>query len=388
MASLPNTFQSLRQPLASRLKNALDVYGHITPPSEEDDSDCTRFIGRCLVELNEEQRRCNERLFDIEHRRESPYDGPTFSSQNDKIDGIWQEIGELKSKVDNIEDKVQNIEDAVAQVKEDIQEIDSKIDDSEACLIRGIEQLEKNVDGRFSDLETKVDSLETKVDSLETKVDSLETKVDSLETKVDSLETKVDSLETKFDKVMFEQEVWSLRQRNGLADRPWQPVQPVGMSYIDADGKPVLKVPTWPVRSAGYYWKMHNQENHKKLIEAHHFYKLNFRHWALGDDGSNDSYVTDDLDLPLRTLEQAVAAYPDRAVMALFNELGLVYSKFQEQFERQQLRPSVLQKRSPKDTSSKSERRVKRSSDGSTVDLIPVSASPTASADNEAMMDQ
>ena len=58
--------------------------------------------------------------------------------------------------------------------------------------------------------------------------------------------------------------------------------------------------------------------------------------------------------------------YPDRAVIALFNKLGLVYSRFQEQVKRQQLRPTVLQKRSPKDTSSKLEQQVKRPSDGST----------------------
>jgi hypothetical protein len=83
----------------------------------------------------------------------------------------------------------------------------------------------------------------------------------------------------------------------------------------------------------------------------------------------NDSHETD-LNLPLTTLEQAVSIYPDRAVMALFNELGLVYSKFQEQVERQQLRPTILQKRSPKDTSSQLERRVKRLSEGSTTEVI------------------
>jgi hypothetical protein len=71
--------------------------------------------------------------------------------------------------------------------------------------------------------------------------------------------------------------------------------------------------------------------------------------------------------------------YPDRAVMALFNELGLVYSRFQEQVERQQFRPTVLQKRSPQDTSSKLEQRAKRPSDGSTIDLIRAPTSPTAS---------
>jgi hypothetical protein len=153
------------------------------------------------------------------------------------------------------------------------------------------------------------------------------------------------------------------------------------MSYIDVHGKPFFKVPTWPVQSVGYYWKMHERENHWKLIEAHQFYQLDFRHWALSNDGASDSsHGTIDLDLPVRTLEQAVAVYPDRAVMALFNELGLVYSRFQEQVEREQLRPTVLQKRSPKDTSSKLEQRAKRLSDGSTVDLIPVSTSPTASA--------
>ena len=97
----------MQQTLASGLKNALEVYGHITPPNEHDDSDCTRFIGRCLVELNEEQQQYNEQLQRIEqHSRESPYNGPTFSSQNDKIKGIWEKIGKLKSKVENIEDKV------------------------------------------------------------------------------------------------------------------------------------------------------------------------------------------------------------------------------------------------------------------------------------------
>jgi hypothetical protein len=344
MASLPDTFP-LRPSLASGLKNALEVYGHITPPNEHDDSDCTRFISRCLVELNEEQRRYNERLQVVEFNtnRGSQNDETTFSSIDDKVDAIWEEIGELKSKVGNIEDKVLSIEDAVVKMKDDILEIDSKIDDSEACLIHSIEQLEKNVDGRFSDLESKVDLLEV-----------------------------------KFDKVMFEQEVWGLRQRNGLADRLYQPVQLVGRSYIDADGKPVLKSPTWPVKSVGYYWKMHNSENHKRLVDMHLFYQLDFRHWALSnDEASDNSYETDDLDLPVATLEQAVSMYPDRAVMALFNELGLVYSRFQEQVERQQLRPTVLQKRSP--TSSRLERRTKRPSDGSTIDLIPVPTSPTAS---------
>jgi outer membrane murein-binding lipoprotein Lpp len=354
MASLPNTFQPLRQSLASGLKNALEVYGHITPPNEEDDSDCTRFIGRCLVEINDEQRRHNERLQTIEqHNRGSPYDGPTFSSQNDKIEGIWEEVGELKSKVDNIEDKVQDIEDKLISAND-------------------------KSDEQYNHLLAEIGDLESKVDSLESKVDSLESKVDSLESKVDSLESKVDSLEVKFDKVMFEQDVWALRQRNSLASRFYQPVFLVGMSYIDANGRPVLKVPTWPVKNVGFYWKMHNRENHKKLIDAHHFYQLDFRHWALSDDETSDnSYETDDLDHPITTLEQAVLMYPDRAVMALFNELGLVYSRFQEQVEREQLRSTVLQKRSPKDTSSKLERRVKRPSDGSTTELV---GSPTASA--------
>jgi hypothetical protein len=68
--------------------------------------------------------------------------------------------------------------------------------------------------------------------------------------------------------------------------------------------KPFLKVPTWLVKSVGYYWKMHNQENHSKLIDLHRFYRLDFRHWALGDDEALDnSYETNDLDLPLMTLE-------------------------------------------------------------------------------------
>jgi outer membrane murein-binding lipoprotein Lpp len=359
MASLPDTFQLLRPSLASGLKNALEVYGDITPPNEEDDSDCARFIGCCLVELNKEQQQHDKRLQMIELH--ASRGSPTFSSQNDKIDAIWQEFGELRSKVDNIEDKVQDIEDTLTSMEEKNEE--------------RFDSLESKVDS----LESKVDSLESKVDSLESKVDSLESKVDSLESKVDSLESKVDSLEVKFDKVMFEQEVWGLRQRNGLASRLYEPVQPVGMSYIDTNRKPVLKVPTWPVRSVGYYWKMHNQENHKKLIDAHLFYQLDFRYWALSDEASDNSYETDDLDLPVATLEQAVLMYPDRAVMALFNELGLVYSRFQEQFERQQLRPTILQKRSPKDTSSKMEQRAKRLSDGSTIDLIPVPTSPTAS---------
>jgi hypothetical protein len=125
---------------------------------------------------------------------------------------------------------------------------------------------------------------------------------------------------------------------------------------------------------------MHNQENHQKLVDTHLFYQLDFRHWAL-NEGSDSSYETDDLDYPATTLEQAVSIYPDRAVMALFNELGLVYSRFQEQVERQQLRPTVLQKRSPKDTSSKLERRVKRPSDGSTTEVCTeLLGSSTASA--------
>jgi hypothetical protein len=96
---------------------------------------------------------------------------------------------------------------------------------------------------------------------------------------------------------------------------------------------------------------MHNRENYKKLIDAHYFYQLDFRHWAFSnDEASDNSYETDDLDLPVATLEQAVSMYPDRVVMALFNKPGLVYSRFQEQVERQQLRPTVLQKRSSKNT--------------------------------------
>ena len=113
----------------------------------------------------------------------------------------------------------------------------------------------------------------------------------------------------------------------------------------------------------------------------HHFYQLDFRHWAFSnDEASDNSYETDDLDLPVATLEQAVSMYPDRAVMALFNELGLVYSRFQEQVERQQLRPTVLQKRSPQDTSSKLERPVKRLSNESTTEVCTeLLGSPTAS---------
>jgi hypothetical protein len=68
MASLPNTntFQPLQPSLASHLKDALDVYGHITPLNEHDDSDCTRFISRCLIELNVEQQLYNKRLQIIE----------------------------------------------------------------------------------------------------------------------------------------------------------------------------------------------------------------------------------------------------------------------------------------------------------------------------------
>src|ERR1700738_1103089 len=111
MASLPDTFQPLRPSLASGLKNALDVYGHITPPNEEDDSDCARFIGRCLVELNKEQTQYDNRLQMIELLASGG--SPTFSSQNEKIDVIWEEFGQLRSKVDNIEDKVQDIEDTL-----------------------------------------------------------------------------------------------------------------------------------------------------------------------------------------------------------------------------------------------------------------------------------
>jgi SMC interacting uncharacterized protein involved in chromosome segregation len=149
----------LQQSLTSGLKNALEVYSYIIPPNEYDDSDYTRFIGRYLVE-------CNKWLQIVEHHtRGSPYDSPTFSSQNDKIDGIWEEIGELKSKVENIEDKVQDIEDKLTSMEE------------------------KN----------------------EERFDTLQEEIGDLESKVDSLESKVDSLETKFDKVMFEQEVWALR---------------------------------------------------------------------------------------------------------------------------------------------------------------------------------
>jgi hypothetical protein len=85
-------------------------------------------------------------------------------------------------------------------------------------------------------LKSKVDNIKDKVQGIEDMLKSIE---EQNEERFDSLKSKVDSL-----KVKFEQEVWALRQRNGLASRLYQPVQLVGMSYIDTDGKPVFKVPT------------------------------------------------------------------------------------------------------------------------------------------------
>lgn len=73
----------------------------------------------------------------------------------------------------------------------------------------------------------------------------------------------------------------------------------------------------------------------KLLIAEHQFYGINFRDWACLS-GDESEYETEDEDEDeLQTLSEAVAKYPDRAVLALFNQLGLVYSNFREQFDRQ-----------------------------------------------------
>jgi predicted nucleic acid-binding Zn-ribbon protein len=71
------------------------------------------------------------------------------------IEGIWEEIGDLKSKVDNIEDKVQNIEDKVQDIKDKLISVDDKSDKQYNHLLAEI-----------GDLESKVNSLEVKFDKV------------------------------------------------------------------------------------------------------------------------------------------------------------------------------------------------------------------------------
>jgi len=75
----------------------------------------------------------------------------------------------------------------------------------------------------------------------------------------------------------------------------------------------------------------------KLLIAEHRFYEINFRDWAClsGDESERETEDEDEGEDEPQTLSEAVAKYPDRAVLALFNQLGLVYSNFQEQFDRQ-----------------------------------------------------
>jgi len=131
-------------------------------------------------------------------------------------------------------------------------------------------------------------------------------------------------------------------------------------------------------------WSIINVLIGKKLVAEHKFYNINYKHWACRLEGNSDS---DDDELagsdPI-TIEEAVGRYPDRAVMALFNVLGLEYSRFRDQTLRDQSRReqhTTHEKRFREESLTGRSIRKKRNSLGSTTEPLTVSTCSTQSVE-------
>jgi hypothetical protein len=121
------------------------------------------------------------------------------------------------------------------------------------------------------------------------------------------------------------------RQRNNIVARFHEMVTPVAARNVDARGRPTFRVPNRPRRAVKYYWKMHdpsyrksiidlvctytNNSTDKELIAEHRFYNIEHTDWAARLEGNTDSDDDELVRSDPFTLEEAVARYPERAVM-------------------------------------------------------------------------
>ena len=312
------------------LEQVTNVYAILDTPNEEDQESYIQVYGKCHLETKEEMGTLQQRMYALEHAAVA---APSPLSHSSSIDGIRDELSEMNEHLQDFEknhnQRLELLEDLVSKLKDDMDGLDSNIDDCTECFTTSMVHLENNMDGRFHDLGKDV---EERFNATDRRFDELEKNTDR---RFDNVDQRIDQLNKHLGNVDGKLENMQALYKNGIADRFYTMVAPVGVEYQDSKGYTHYRLPPGPPQPVKYYWRLHRSRNYNQLETLHEFYQIPYTDWSTNDDSSDDD---DDLDPPWRpsSLEAAIAKFPARAVRALFARLGLVYSKFEEQAEKLQ----------------------------------------------------
>ena len=349
------------------LEQVINVYAILDTPNEEDQESYIQVYGKCHLETKEEMGTLQQRMYALEH---AAVTAPSLLSHSSSIDGVRDELSEMNEHLQDFEknynQRLELLEDLVSKLKDDIDGLDSNIDDCTECFTTSMVHLENNMDRRFHDLgkdvEERFNATDRRFDELEKNTDrrfdelekNTDRRFDELEKntnrrfnelekntdqRFDKVNLRFDNVDKRFDQfqlsVKDQLENMQALYKNGITDRFYSMVVPIGIEYQDSRGYTHYRFPPGPPQPVKYYWKLHRSRNYNQLKTLHEFYQIPYADWSTNDDSSDDD---DDLDPPWRpsSLEAAVAKFPARAVRALFAQLGLVYSKFEEQAEKLQ----------------------------------------------------
>lgn len=288
----------------------------ITPPPDDDLSTKIAIHDQCLLKIRADLDR---------ESPPSPENSPSYQSWYDRF---FEDVDEIKASIQPLED-----------LPDKLEALETKVD-----------ELIENDTTRKEQL----DELGEEIDELNGKVDKLAGRVDELAGRVDKLAGRVDKLAEDVDQIRREQDNGEIRRRNGLVTRFNGIVTPLSnlVGHEEQQKRPLR-----------WYWKLHDESKSKpatlpptyitsqllltnifvadELIKLHTHYRIQIDDW-LPNNTSDDSEDDDDLGYPVpppSTLAEAVRLYRERAVMVLFERIGLHYQSFEALAQRHKSLP-------------------------------------------------
>ncbi|RDW57730.1 hypothetical protein BP5796_12531 [Coleophoma crateriformis] len=294
----------------------------VTPPpnseacAECSHSTCHAILGKSLLKIKEGQDDMDHRVRELEMR-------PLQAHEQAWRKRSSSPLSAPPSFYEALDERIQQL--PIVEINDNIAAMEKKLDG-----------LQEEFDETFGTIDEKLDNLTAEIDDVEVR---LTAKIDDLEVrltnKIDDLEvrltTQFTQLKTQFTQLQ--------RQRfNGLVTRPTDVVQPV-MFLQEMDGQ--WKEFTTPRKKLSWWWRLHQPEKRSRVVQLVRDMDIAWEGWLLGDDDldSSDDEDSDDLDPTIpETLEDAVVRNQQALVVAIFTELGLDYSHFEDMNRRHELR--------------------------------------------------
>ncbi|KAH8799452.1 hypothetical protein F5884DRAFT_812155 [Xylogone sp. PMI_703] len=308
------------------------TYSYQTPPNNNDEtleSQAESTLRRCLVENH-------NRLNNLEnHISNKPISSPPGNSSQGSystvLDTLEAHRGEISEQYTELENRFDNLERGVHDIGDQIGTINGKFEDVESDFINHVDEIDVKLSTAVSKLDDKLQVIEG------------------------DIKKDIYELRMEIELFGFYQRREAARTQNYALRRLYETVQHVPVRYAKPDGNIIFmyhdtatELSSWKRKKVGFYWDLHSERNHGELISLHQRYQIPLDRWAYDDETDADSDDLDPRPDPPSSLEEAVQRYRQKAVFALFEELGLNYARFKSQFKRAtEITSKVKMKRQP-----------------------------------------